>query len=820
MADLSYGPRAFQEGYDWGRDATTNALLDSIRNRRGQSPTQMRNALWRAGATKDDLDLADQVALQNAIAPEPQQPTAAAPRTGMANAFHAVAGAARSAVRGVRNALTGQTSAGSEMVPQGATGDTGAVAGVPNRMGASITASTDSNVQPPQRVQLAQANTVASDANYSAPQAAAAPGATAAAPSPQAGGAPAAGQQEQTPHTQAIAQQMGTEARIRSLVEMADRLQAAGFPDQAQAALNQAQQLQEHSMEMYGVMLGRVAQESVVLLSAPDDATRAQQAMALLNRFEGKDAQGNQISDPLVPVETPAWQSIRQAVNQAAADGLSLDEVRQFRMSAIDVSHQLNAELGQARVDASITRGSAFGATGGVYTGGPVDGMSEDAIVNAATLLNNGDESAIRGIRNQRQLAAIRTVSARLLAADGRGPEAITMARAAVDASRRALGQLETTATMVQAAEDGAIGLADDIENMLDSGRVQLSNSPELNRIWQDFQRRIMPPAAGGDMDEWRSRLQSGEAQREATQAMQALGLAGDQIRYMNLIMEFSTEYAKVLSGSYGAGGVSDSSIEHSMVMLNPTMTPDQVRGAISAARTAMERRVEGYNTQRNRLRETIRTGGRDILGGDLPGERGGHGIAEGGAPVANDYSALIQSTPTIQLGSHTVRTEELVAAVQAVASGARTEEQFQQRFRIPSRVAVETLNDAQTRASGDGPAATGGAGGLRPPPAERAPQQRRSQLDGMRPQDVLGGILAYRRAVDAGQEAEGAAAFREHFGVSPQEASDWLRDHDRSQSGSLWQPPQQEGNNAAATFARRLYQTDEQRAADLGRRG
>lgn len=318
---------------------------------------------------------------------------------------------------------------------------------------------------------------------------------------------------------------------------------------------------------------------------------------------------------------------------------ISDDELQAFQRSTMTYAEQLAEDHATetqriqriAAQSLADYRGSMTGGGAG-YTGGAVGTWSEQAIRNAAARVVNGDPNVLQNMRDQRVRGAIESLVADSFEQSGDDVRALTYRRAAQASNSHALQQLETTRTMVQSAEHSVEGLFPRIREL--SRRVNLTNSPMLNRAILAFRQNV--GMTGGPRQGMFDRSGWQGARTAAGQ-----GLQGDTQEYYNLITEAMMEYGKVISGSYGAGGSSDASMEHAMAMMNAAQSPEQLEAAISAAIQAMQARVSGYSEEHDRLQGSMSNIAAD----------GGNGGAGGGAPASGDVPGVIHGLTSVDRG-------------------------------------------------------------------------------------------------------------------------------------------------------------------------
>lgn len=410
---------------------------------------------------------------------------------------------------------------------------------------------------------------------------------------------------------------------------------------------------------------------------------RMQAAMTILRSTPyAEDENGRPLlADDVIPMLT-----------QFGRDGIQDSELDQF-----------DAAITQYRTATSGTNGAMPRSSGGQSS----SQLSLEAADALAERVINGDPNALNNLRGP-ALVQVHNRVAERLEASGDHAGAITARRAASAAASRALGQLETTRAMVIAAERAVEPLLDRILDL--SARVPATSIPIVNEAISNFRRRVAPnwrPGVSEQQINAASQQARAEVERGLQQRLGGTASAAEVIEYSSLIMEAMSEYGKVLSGAYGAGGVSDSQIEHAMEMLNDAQTPEQVRGAINAMRRAMHARENGYTTQRSVLLGQLENAGQEVEQAPYQQEgesTGGGGGAGGSLP------------DRISLGSNprAFITQRVLRDIEAVQGGRMTPASFRNLYGVSPQEAYGAIAFAASNpgSSGGGTSGRGNGGG------------------------------------------------------------------------------------------------------------
>lgn len=248
--------------------------------------------------------------------------------------------------------------------------------------------------------------------------------------------------------------------------------------------------------------------------------------------------------------------------------------------------------------------GSGAGGVGGAA------GWSDNAIDAAATqMLENGGRVP-PNLRNQAAIARVWSRYSELLNAQGRGAEGQVARQASVAASQRGLVTVRARRALMEPAERAANRELQLVQQL--STRVGLSNSPFWNR----------PINAWGD---------------------RAAGNP-DLIAFRNAALSAATEYARVLSGSTGASGITDSAREEAESMINVNMSPAQIVAATETMRLGMSYKNEELLEEERQFLEDL---GQAPQNGPastaLPDIRGRHAGRSNRVPTYNPATGRIE---------------------------------------------------------------------------------------------------------------------------------------------------------------------------------
>ncbi len=224
----------------------------------------------------------------------------------------------------------------------------------------------------------------------------------------------------------------------------------------------------------------------------------------------------------------------------------------------------------------------------------PVMSAADKALVaSRADAMALGEQFNSRNPRDQ-----YLTRLASEMALDKYGPDALNPANAAsLEANKKELDKLSSQRDTVYTSEDTVNRNLGILENLAPKGLA--SGTPVFNK--------------------W---IQAGR-----------VGLAGDSdVTALNAAMNtVVSEYAKVMSGSTGGQGTSDSARHEAQTLLNGSMTLDQLNKNIGVLKQEMDNRVGSMDeTIANRVK-AIRTGGGP---GNAPGQIPPLGQSSQGAPA------------------------------------------------------------------------------------------------------------------------------------------------------------------------------------------
>jgi hypothetical protein len=177
------------------------------------------------------------------------------------------------------------------------------------------------------------------------------------------------------------------------------------------------------------------------------------------------------------------------------------------------------------------------------------------------------------GMQGQKQKEAVMNRAAQLQQAEGLTPDDVVFNQNEIKAGRQALGQIAKSQGMIMQYEDTAYKNADLALKAAD--KVDRTGAPVFNR--------------------W---LMAGRS---------AVGGSPDVARFNAANQTFVNEYAKVMSGGYGASATSDSARQEALSMLNTAQTPEQYRAVVDQLKKEMNNRMEAMRHTRTFLEDQIR---------------------------------------------------------------------------------------------------------------------------------------------------------------------------------------------------------------------
>jgi hypothetical protein len=319
-------------------------------------------------------------------------------------------------------------------------------------------------------------------------------------------------------------------------------------------------------------------------LNARLEGLRRDQADALARQRQAsqdvwtKQTQQHQTSD---------WQRGDQAHAAAATWAQSLPEGPQ-RAAAVanpDVAYEQYAQHAFDSPDTPLTAEQArqYGlqpGTSAVMRDGRVEvlqtpyhppasiimqGQNSDSLVDwmADYVRTNGSLPQGAAARNP---DLVRRVYERV-AQSGAGAGEVGAASLNFSADRQGLGRLRTTRTMSGAAERSALSTLQLAQQL--SRQVPRTDYPAINRM-----------------------VMTGRTQTGDTPTAQ----------YVNALIAARTEYAKVLSGSTGAQGITDAARREANEMFSQYASPEQLDGLVQTASQEMHLRMQGFDAQEQEL--------------------------------------------------------------------------------------------------------------------------------------------------------------------------------------------------------------------------
>lgn len=179
------------------------------------------------------------------------------------------------------------------------------------------------------------------------------------------------------------------------------------------------------------------------------------------------------------------------------------------------------------------------------------------------------------GMQGQKQKEAVMNRAAEMQQSEGMTPTDVVFNQNEIKAGRQALGQIAKSQGMIMQYEDTAYKNADLALKAGDKvdGRT---GTPVFNR--------------------W---LIAGRS---------AVGGSPDVARFNAANQTFVNEYAKVMSGGYGASATSDSARQEALSILNTAQTPDQYRAVVDQLKKEMNNRMEAMHHTRTFLEGQIRS--------------------------------------------------------------------------------------------------------------------------------------------------------------------------------------------------------------------
>ena len=252
-------------------------------------------------------------------------------------------------------------------------------------------------------------------------------------------------------------------------------------------------------------------------------------------------------------------------------------EQKQDTLSSTNAYRQAELGLGQERVGLEAQRvgmeGERLGREQAADTAGGQ--LSPEAIKDAAARYNLDGTLPPLGMGKQGLMVRNAILNTAADMAKGKDPTQQRVEQIDAKAAGQARGQLEKNANNIELAEKTAVGSAD----------MVLNSSDKYKR--SDVQ------AFNGPLNEFRSKY----------------GNDTNYTQFANNINTFKNEYVKVMTGS---GQATDSARAEADHMINPTMTHDQVKAAISAMKQEMQqvredaiKQARGSSSEQTRNPET-----------------------------------------------------------------------------------------------------------------------------------------------------------------------------------------------------------------------
>lgn len=239
-------------------------------------------------------------------------------------------------------------------------------------------------------------------------------------------------------------------------------------------------------------------------------------------------------------------------------------------------SAQLSADTSVRNNNATnATRLQVAGMGGAGGKGGPASGLTPDAIENAATKYRQTGAlpPAGRGAIGAAMNIKIQNRAAEQAKEAGSDSESQTIAQAAYKSAAAALSALTKQQTMVGSFEKTAQANLDLALQLSD--KVDRTGSPMLNKGLLAFKNHVQGDA--------------------------------DTASFVNALTAARTEYAKVLSGSTGATGVTDSARKEADELFNSATSKETLRQVLATARQEMANRTKAFDDQKAELTKGMR---------------------------------------------------------------------------------------------------------------------------------------------------------------------------------------------------------------------
>lgn len=337
--------------------------------------------------------------------------------------------------------------------------------------------------------------------------------------------------------------QVDKQQALSQLASLAQKALTIQDPAQRRGFLQQAGQTYGSAFAAFGADHGKSMQE---LQALPDDE--------LVKRL----TQVAQFAAPPKPIEVNANASLavpdnaggyKSAFTAPPAPTPGLDETARHNKAMEGLMSQKNA---------------ATAASANMLT-------PEGQDLAAQEYLNTGKLPPGLGRASAGINAKIVSRAAEMAAANGNDAQAASLNRAAFKSAQTGLTALTKQRTLVGAFERTALK---NLEIALDeSGKVDRTGLTPLNK-WLNAGKK-----ATGDVE-------VGRFNAALTSAL--------------------NEYAKVLSGNTGAGGISDAARHEATELLSTANTPEQVIGIVEIMKREMANREAGFAEQEAQLKETM----------------------------------------------------------------------------------------------------------------------------------------------------------------------------------------------------------------------
>ncbi|MHB1933623.1 MAG: hypothetical protein ACYCR5_04475 [Leptospirillum sp.] len=177
------------------------------------------------------------------------------------------------------------------------------------------------------------------------------------------------------------------------------------------------------------------------------------------------------------------------------------------------------------------------------------------------------------GMQGQKQKEAVMNRAAEMQKAEGLTPDDAVFNQNEIKAGRQALGQIAKSQGMIMQYEDTAYKNA-------------------------DLALKAMEKADGTGVPVFNRWLMAGRS---------AVGGDAAVARFNAANQTFVNEYAKVMSGGYGASATSDSARQEALSVLNTAQTPEQYRAVVDQLKKEMNNRMEAMRHTRTFLETQIR---------------------------------------------------------------------------------------------------------------------------------------------------------------------------------------------------------------------